>query len=40
MEVCLQPHLEQGGDASDRKLVLGAFFLSYRWELTILASLL
>ena len=34
------PPSRAGRDASGRKMVLVAFFLSYRWELTIPASLL
>ena len=34
------PPSRAGRDASSRKMVLVTFFLSYRWELTIPASLL
>ena len=39
-KVCLHPHLEQGGMPPVEKMALVAFFISYRWELTIPASLL
>ena len=39
-KVCLHPPSIAGRDASSRKRALIAFFLSYRWELTIPASLL
>ena len=39
-KVCLHPHLEQGGTPPVERWYLSLFFLSYRWELTIPASVL
>lgn len=39
-KVCLHPHLGQGGMLLVERGHWSLFFLSYRWELTILASLL
>ena len=39
-KVCLHPQLEQGGTPLVERGCWSLFFLSYRWELTIPASLL